>query len=312
MKTIREFLREYNRFLITSHKNPDGDAIGSQIGLTLALKKMGKDVLIVDTDPVPKRFRYFEHIHLVKNEIGDFDYEAVIVLDCSSPDRLGAISKNIDFTKPIANIDHHISNEYFGTVNLVQPERSSTCEIVYLLLMGFIELDKEIATYLYLGILTDTGSFRYANTQAESLRHASELLSFGVDASSVAERIWFRDTPGRLKLLGSVLETIEIHDAFSLMYVTRDMLNRYNTKEEDTEEFASYGLTIDGVKATAFVKERDSEIKVSLRSKRGTDVDRIASIYGGGGHKTAAGFTVKGKDLFAFIEELKRVMEENV
>jgi len=312
MNKTREFLKKYERFLITSHKNPDGDAIGSQIGLALALQKMGKDVIVVDTDPVPKRFRYFERIDLVQNEIEDFDYQAVIVLDSSGPERLGSISEKIDFTKPVANIDHHISNKYFGTVNLVQPERSSTCEIVYLLLKDFVELDKEIATYLYLGLLTDTGSFRYANTQAESLRHASELLSYGVDASSVAERIWFRDTPGRLKLLGSVLETIEIFDGFSMMYVTREMMERYNTTEEDTEEFASYGLTIDGVRATAFVKERDGEIKVSLRSKKGTDVDRIAAIYGGGGHKSAAGFTVKGKNFFSFIEELKRVMEENI
>ena len=109
MNKTRDFLKKYERFLITSHKNPDGDAIGSQIGLALALKKMGKDVIIVDTDPVPKRFRYFDQIDLVQNEIGDFDYQAVIVLDSSSPDRLGSISEKIDFTKPVANIDHHIS-----------------------------------------------------------------------------------------------------------------------------------------------------------------------------------------------------------
>jgi phosphoesterase RecJ-like protein len=236
----------------------------------------------------------------------------VIVLDSASPERIGNIKDKIDFSKPVLNIDHHISNEFFGKINIIRSYVSSTCEIAYEILKNFCEIDKEIATYIYLGIVTDTGSFRYSNTNAESMKTASELLSYGVDASLVSERIWYRETLGKLRLLGAILETIEVEDGFSIMYVTKEMMRRFNTEEEDTEEVVQYGLMIDGVKAAAIVKERDEELKVSLRSKNDVDVDAIAGIYQGGGHKNAAGFTVKKKNIYEFIKELKEVLKERI
>uniref|UniRef100_A0A7C4U6U3 Bifunctional oligoribonuclease/PAP phosphatase NrnA n=1 Tax=candidate division WOR-3 bacterium TaxID=2052148 RepID=A0A7C4U6U3_UNCW3 len=312
MDEALEFLLKSDSFLITSHKNPDGDAIGSQIAFALALMKKGKKQYIYNVDPVPKRFRHFEYVHLVHNEPPDMDYDAVIVLDSASPERIGNIKDKIDFSKPVLNIDHHISNEFFGKINIIRSYVSSTCEIAYEILKNFCEIDKEIATYIYLGIVTDTGSFRYSNTNAESMKTASELLSYGVDASLVSERIWYRETLGKLRLLGAILETIEVEDGFSIMYVTKEMMRRFNTEEEDTEEVVQYGLMIDGVKAAAIVKERDEELKVSLRSKNDVDVDAIAGIYHGGGHKNAAGFTVKKKNIYEFIKELKEVLKERI
>ncbi|HHE04620.1 MAG TPA: bifunctional oligoribonuclease/PAP phosphatase NrnA, partial [candidate division WOR-3 bacterium] len=236
-----------------------------------------------------------------------FKYDAIIVLDSADKYRLGPIVEQIDFSKSLANIDHHISNAYFGTLNIVKPNLSSTCEIVYEIIKDIINIDKDIATYLYLGILTDTGSFRYANTNANSLRSASELLTYGVDASLVSERVWFRDSLNRIKLLGDVLETLVVEDGFSLMWVNQDMMKKRGANEEDTEEFVNYGLTLDGVRVAAILKERAGrELKISLRSKKGTDVNLIAKEYGGGGHQNAAGFTVKNKTITEFMPELKK------
>ncbi len=304
---MRSFLKNHNSFLIVSHKNPDGDAFGSEIAVGLGLKKMKKEFKIVASDAVPKRFRHFELKDMVKREVGDFKYDAIIVLDSADKYRLGPIVEQIDFSKSLANIDHHISNAYFGTLNIVKPNLSSTCEIVYEIIKDIINIDKDIATYLYLGILTDTGSFRYANTNANSLRSASELLTYGVDASLVSERVWFRDSLNRIKLLGDVLETLVVEDGFSLMWVNQDMMKKRGANEEDTEEFVNYGLTLDGVRVAAILKERAGrELKISLRSKKGTDVNLIAKEYGGGGHQNAAGFTVKNKTITEFMPELKK------
>ena len=226
MDEVIEFLSKYDNFLISSHKNPDGDAIGSQIAFSLALSKKGIKSYIFNTDPVPKRFRHFEKINLIKNEPPEFEYEGIIILDSASPDRIGQIKNLIDFRKPVLNIDHHISNEFFGSINLVRSQVSSTCEIAYDILKNFCEIDIEIATYIYLGLVTDTGSFRYSNTTAESLSTASELLNYGVDASLVSERIWYRESLGKIRLLGAILETLDVEDGFSIMYVTKEMMAR--------------------------------------------------------------------------------------
>lgn len=312
MDEALKFLANYESFLISSHKNPDGDAIGSQIAFSLALNKKGNKSYIYNADPVPKRFKHFEKIDIIRAEPPDINYDAIIILDSASPDRIGQIKNNIDFSKPVLNIDHHISNEFFGKINIVRSQVSSTCEIVYEILKEFCEIDKEIATYLYLGLVTDTGSFRYSNTTAESLSTAAELLNFGVDASLVSERIWYRETLGKIRLLGAILETLDVEDGFSIMFVTKEMMARFETEEEDTEEVVQYGLMIDGVKAAAIVKERDDELKISLRSKNDVDVDTIAGIYNGGGHRNAAGFTVKNRNIFDFIKELKGVLRKRV
>jgi len=303
---MKSFLKNHSSFLIVSHKNPDGDAFGSEIAVGLGLKKMKKYFKIVASDAVPKRFRHFEFKDMVEREVGDFKYDAIIVLDSADKYRLGSMVEQIDFSKSVANIDHHISNTYFGTLNIVKRNLSSTCEIVYEIMKDIIDIDKDIATYLYLGILTDTGSFRYSNTNVNSLRSASELLTYGVDASLVSERVWFRDSLNRVKLLGDVLETLVAEDGFSLMWVDQNMMKRRGTEEEDTEEFVNYGLTVEGVRVAAIIKERSGgELKISLRSKKGTDVNLIAKEYGGGGHQNAAGFTVKNKTITEFMPELK-------
>ncbi len=308
MKKAIESIKENNKFLIVSHKYPDGDSIGSQIALALGLKKMGKDYFIYNEDPPTDRYSRFKKINLIKTKKEDFNEDITFIIDSASLDRIGNIKDEIDHEKPIINLDHHVSNEKFGDINIVKPYYSSTAEIIYELLNKLTEIDKEIATYIYIGILTDTGSFRYPNTTSHSLRVASKLVNYGVVASQVSEFIWFTDPPARIKLLGDVLQNITLHDKFSIMIVTREMLINRGGKEEDTNEFVDYGLTIKNVKATAMIKEREGGIlKVSLRSKNDVSVQELAAEYGGGGHKTAAGFTYKGE-----LKVLKKELEDKL
>lgn len=305
-----EIIRKNKRFLIVTHKNPDGDAIGSEIALSLALMKIGKEVYIYNADPPPERYSRFPGVSLINTEKKNFKEDVVIIVDCAEIDRIGKIKENIDFSKPVINIDHHIANTEFGTVNLIKPDHSSTAEIIYRLIKDEIPLDKEIATYLYMGLLTDTGAFRYPNTTSHSLRVASELVSYGVIASQVSEFIWFTDPEAKIKLLGDVLRTMNLYNKISIMTVTKEMLKKHGAKEEDTEEFVDYGLAIKDVEIAAIIKERDNGIlKVSLRSKNAISVQELAAKYGGGGHKMAAGFTVK-KDIHSFKKELKKELEK--
>jgi len=312
MKRVIELIKENNKFLIVSHKHPDGDSIGSQIALALGLKKMDKDFFIYNEDPPTDRYSRFKRINLINTKKQDFSEDVTFIIDSASLERIGRIKNEIDYEKPIINLDHHVSNEKFGDINIIKPYYSSTAEIIYELLNKLTEIDKEIATYIYIGILTDTGSFRYPNTTSHSLRVASKLVNYGVVASQVSEFIWFTDPPARIKLLGDVLQNITLHDKFSIMFVTREMLINRGAKEEDTNEFVDYGLTIENVKATAMIKEREGGIlKVSLRSKNDVSIQELAAEYGGGGHKTAAGFTYKG-DLKVLKKELENKLEKIV
>jgi len=305
-----ELINDNKKFLIVSHKNPDGDSIGSEIALALALIKLNKKVYIYNSDPPPKRYSKFSKASLIQTEKKNFTEDVTIFVDCAEIGRIGKIKDNIDFSKPSINIDHHIGNTKFGTVNLIKPDHSSTAEIIYQLIKKEIPMDKEIATYLYIGILTDTGAFRYPNTTSHSLRVASELVAYGVMASQVSEFIWFTDPEARIKLLGDVLRTMNLYDKISIMAVTKEMLEKHGAKEEDTEEFIDYGLAIKGIETAAIIKERENGIlKVSLRSKNSIPVQELAAKYGGGGHRTASGFAVK-KNVEEFKKELKIELEK--
>ncbi len=307
-----ELINNNKNFLILSHKNPDGDSVGSEIALSLALIKLGKRVYIYNSDPPPERYSKFPKASLIQTEKKNFKEDVTIFVDCAEVNRIGRIKENIDFSKPSINIDHHVGNTNFGTVNIIKPDHSSTAEIIYQFIKKEVPMDKEIATYLYIGILTDTGAFRYPNTTSHSLRVASELVSYGVTASQVSEFIWFTDPEARIKLLGDVLRTMHIYNRISIMTVTKEMLEKHGAKEEDTDEFIDYGLSIKGVETAAIIKEREGGIlKVSLRSKNNVPVQKLASKYGGGGHRTASGFTVE-RELEPFKKELKEELEKLV
>lgn len=307
-----DLINKHKNFLIVAHKNPDGDSLGSEIALALALMKLNKKVYIYNSDPPPERYAKFPKASLIQTEKKNFKEDVTIFVDCAELSRIGRIKEDIDFTKPSINIDHHVGNTKFATINIIKPDYSSTAEIIYKFIKDEIQVDKEIATYLYIGILTDTGAFRYPNTTSHSLRVASELVSYGVTASQVSEFIWFTDPEARIKLLGDVLRTMHLYNKISIMIVTQEMLKKHGAKEEDTEEFIDYGLSIKGIETAAIIKEREGGIlKVSLRSKNNVPVQELAAKYGGGGHRTASGFAVE-KELEPFKKELRKELEKLV
>jgi len=309
--TLKDIILKNRSFFISSHMSPDGDSIGSQLALAACLKKLGKKIYLYNQDPVPWRFEEFPYINWIKNSPPSGDFDVIFFLDTANIRRLGKVVKDIELKdKFIVNIDHHISNELFGTVNIIKPDYSSTSEILYELLKPICKIDKDIARLLYLGICTDTGSFKYPNTHFNTFDVSSKLVKIGVDPSAIASKIWFEDRPNRVRLLGDVLRTLEIHNGYTIMYVTRKMLHKNDSNEAETEEFCDYGLTIKGIKVSVLLKERDKGIiKVSLRSKKGTDVNKLAIYFGGGGHKNAAGFEAKGK-LEDVISEIQHRIRE--
>jgi phosphoesterase RecJ-like protein len=245
-------------------------------------------------------------------------YDTVIVLDCGDLQRVGKLEGSIAGNPAaVINIDHHITNTYFGDFQLVDTSACATAEIVYGLIreMG-IPITKEIGTCIYTGILTDTGSFRFSNTNKNAFRICNEMVSIGVDPYRVAKYVYGRYSMGRLKLLNRALDSIELsyNGKLSLMTITRDMLEDTGTENEDVDGFINYARRIEDVKIAvliqecrnggAFQPEADhKKFHVSLRSDGTADVAAIAAKFGGGGHRTAAGFNIESS-----ISDLKNGM----
>jgi len=308
MRLSREEMAELLRtlegkILIVTHKNPDGDAVGSSLGWYRFLKRLGKDVKIIYRDPPPFNFDFLPGIKEIEvmDEIKEkFDW--VIITDVSDSRRTGF--EMIPSQKSIV-IDHHITADDFTDYSIVEPEISSTCEISYEI-MNIINpdlIDYSIALLLYLGIFTDTGGFSYNNVSPRTHIIASELLKKGVNPYFITSNLFERNRLSRLKLLKLVLETLDFEADGKIAHITlfMDFLKETNATLEETEGFINYPRSIMGVEVAVFFKEIDKNLwKTSVRSKGLVDVAKIAKKMGGGGHKMAAGFEFKGS-----LEELK-------
>lgn len=293
LKEIINILENNNDFLILSHKDPDGDSIGSQLAFYSLLKELGKSPYILNQDEVPRKYHFLKNYNRIKHNIPrGFRYSVVIFLDSPTIERIGDVIKLVDLNRLIVNIDHHPSNSYFGNCFLVDPNSSSTAEIIYKLILKMgIKIGKERAASLYVGILTDTGRFRYPNTTPHSFFISAELIKEGIDPSFIAEEVYSKKSPQELKLLGMVLSTFTISDGVGIIDLTKEMLQSIKKKPLDTEGLADYVLTVEGIKIGLLFKEQnDGKVKVSLRSKaNGINVSDLAANFGGGGHETAAG-----------------------
>lgn len=306
-KKIIDAIHQYHSFLITSHINPDGDAIGSELALGYALKQMGKEVLICNQDKVPGDYRFLPGIEAVKlaDEVKNH-FETLIVLDCGHFDRVEAFTLE-DF-RLIINIDHHATNNAFGDINWYRPKASSTSELVFELISGLpVEVTPEIATCIYTGLLTDTGCFRYNNTSAKSFKMAAQLVRYGAKPAHIAKAVYENISWARMCLLGESLKTLELYNsgAIACMYVSQDMLRESGAQVADTEDFVNYPRGLKNTKVALFFREIEPDFyKVSLRSKVAIDVALLAEKFGGGGHFNAAGCRVRG--------ELKQVKQQVV
>jgi bifunctional oligoribonuclease and PAP phosphatase NrnA len=299
LKKIADLLRREKRFLIASHENPEGDAIGSVLALGLALREMGKTVVMLNQDLVPDILLFLpqagEIIHQApKNE----RFDVALTLDCGDRKRLGEEFNKLDQIGTLINIDHHVSNTRFGDINLVDPQASSTAEMVYELLREIpLKITPAIAENIYAGILTDTGSFHYSNTTAKTFAVARTCILSGVNPSNVAENIYETQPLARLRLLPLVLGTLEIEEdgRVSSVVVTREMLAKTEATPALTEDFINYPRSVKGTEVAMLFREiNPQKYRVSFRSRGKVDVSRISQMFQGGGHPNAAGCTIDG------------------
>jgi len=301
---VAEEIRGGDRFLLTTHENPDGDALGSLLAVHQILGALGKDSVMflgAKEFPLPVEYRFMPLEEVFHEPPADLADRVVIFLDCGNSDRMP-----VDFLhnggSKVLNIDHHHDNTRFGTVNLVDVDASSTAEIVFELAGALgVDLTPEIANALYVGLVTDTGKFMYENTDARSHRMAAALLEAGVDVNDIYRRLYERVPPEKLRLVSRALGGIELHDQglLAITYISRSDYEATGASEVLTEGIIDHLRTLEGVSVAAVVRDKTDESgsarKVSLRSTDGrVDVSAIARKHGGGGHRRAAGF---GTDL---------------
>jgi phosphoesterase RecJ-like protein len=301
LERVSAELRTRDRFLLTTHEGPDGDALGSLLGMHHLLTQLGKDsvmFLAAKEFPLPIEYRFLPLEEVFHEAPADMADRTVVFLDCGNIDRMP-----VDFLAEgdnvRINIDHHHDNTRFGDFNLVDVDASCTAEIVYdlALLMG-ARITKEMAVALYVGLITDTGKFMYENTNSHTHRVAAELIDAGVDVDDIYRRLYEHVPLEKLRLVSCALDGIQRHceDRLVLTYITAADYEETGSGEEMTEGVIDHLRSIDGTKVAAVVRDLGdrgrSARKVSLRSSEGdVDVSAIARKHGGGGHKRAAGFS---------------------
>ena len=309
---ITEVIRSSSRFLITSHVRLDGDAIGSELALYLMLRDMGKEASVYNRDTLPQMYRFLPGSDAIVNSMDAGDvFDAVFILDCSEIDRVGEEAPRVSAIRNIINIDHHISNGSFGDLSLLDPAASSTGEIVYRLMRELgVNITKDMAINLYTAILTDTGAFRYSNTGQKTFRVASDLVANGADPWWISQRIYENNPVQKMKLLAKALDTMAFFwdRRIAVIHVTKKMLEEAEALWEYTEGFVEFPRSIEGVEVAAFISEiGDRLFKVSLRSRGSMDVEKIAGVFGGGGHHSAAACRITGD-----LESVKAKLVEAV
>ncbi|HZR47655.1 MAG TPA: bifunctional oligoribonuclease/PAP phosphatase NrnA [Candidatus Manganitrophaceae bacterium] len=306
LNEVISVLKKKETFLIAGHVNPEGDAVGSAVALALALRDLGKKAEVVNRDPLPRQLAFLCYDGIFSQRPAIIEpVDAMVVVDCGDLKRTGFFERGPLPIEVLVNIDHHVTNPKFGDVNWVVPEATATGEMIYDLLKEMaVPLTPAIATALYTALLSDTGAFRYANTNEKSLRIGAELIERGADPALIARGLFEIIRPEKLKLLGDVLTHMELSDDKKVAWVevTQAQMERTNTIEADTEDFIDYPRLIRGVEAAVFFREvSPRQYKISLRSEGKVDVSALAKIWGGGGHRNAAGCTITGSR-----EEIKK------
>ena len=294
---IRDAILEKQRFLITSHARPDGDSIGSQLAMAFALDALGKDVRIVNADPAPDHYQDFPGMERIEiaARIEKPDVDAVIVMECSDLTRTGVAGLEQEF---LINIDHHAGNRMYGALNW-HDESSAACgEMVFDLIRALgVPLSLEIATHVYLAILTDTGSFHHSHITPRTFDICRQCVEAGVTPAVMARRVFDSNSFGKLKLIGALLDDMELVDEgrLAVLHMDDQILAATGSTNNDTEGLINLPLTAREIQAVVFFKVTgNGDVRVSMRSKYDVDVRQVASEFGGGGHKNAAGFTVTG------------------
>lgn len=293
------------KFLLTTHVNPDGDGLGSEVAMALWLEGLGKTARILNDSPVPPAFTFLTADHGIETfepELAESRFaeaDVLIVLDTSNRQRIGRLAPVIDrHAIEIAVVDHHVSHDGFGRVNVIEPEAAATAEIVHgLIRESGARLTPKMAEALYVGLMTDTGSFRYSNTDGAAHRMAADLVDAGIDPQRIHALVHSHATPGRLRFFGEVLSTMRVIEGGRLVVLEAapEQFRRNGLTGADTEGLVDMPRTIAGAEVVALFSEVEpGKVKVSLRSTGRVAIDRVCSRLGGGGHLHAAGVLLHG------------------
>lgn len=311
MKKIVETIKNHKKFLLISHENPDGDAVGSVLGLHIGLKKLKKISFPVLPDPVPKIYSFLNGSEEIQTDFETDAIEVAIILDCADIGRVENLKRKLVNIPKKINIDHHPSNFSFGEINYIDPKSSSTSEIVLKLLKRLnVEIDKKIADALYTGLMTDTGGFRFANTNLNTFKSAIYLVKNGANPFLISEMVYSMKPLKALKLLGRALEKLKKENGVIYSILTIEDFKEFEAEEEDAEGIVEYlNKSNEANVAILFKQKLNGFYKVSLRSKGDINVKDIALKFGGGGHMNAAGFDINEspmKILNEIVRELNK------
>lgn len=298
MEDVGRLIRSKKTFVLTTHVNPDGDGLGAQSALYVALKRLGKKVHVVNHDPLPPRYFFLPFANAYRQSDKIPPHDVCVVMDAGDFTRIREGVRREEF-KILVNIDHHYSNNYYGDYNLVMPKVAATGEVVYRLIQQLkVKIDKPITESIYVSLVTDTGGFRNSNTTPDALRLAAELMEKGANASEVNRKIFSGISKEAMELNRVSLGKIKLYDAGQIgtMTLSQSDLKKTGAVDDDTENLVNQIGKIDTVKISAFLKERtDGRVKLSLRSgSEKVNVANIAKHFQGGGHAYAAGAVLAG------------------
>lgn len=312
MKAVLETIRRHRRFAVSTHINPEGDALGSALGLASLLQRLGKQAVVATDGGVPKAFEFMPRVARVTRRPADHSAEVALTVDVPVLSRLGCMADRFQRTPVRVNIDHHVSNQRFGQINWVDAQASAVGEMIYRLYRAFgVRPSREEARCLYVSIVTDTGSFRYRSTTPAVHRIASELIAIGVSPLKVAQDLYECHSANDLRFLGAVLGTLQSAAGGQVAWleIPRALLQKFRPGPEIVDELVNYPRAVKTAEVAFVLRQQslDGKIRVSLRSKGRVDVNLIAKQFGGGGHRAASGCTVEGTLLKARKEVLKVV-----
>jgi len=294
LKEVLKHIEQRNKFLLTSHARPDGDAVGSALACCQVLRSMGKEAEVVLRDGVPRIYKPLPFAEtVIAAERVNGKYEAAIILECDSIQRTRLQGLEDRF---LISIDHHLSGRPFAHVNWIDPKAVATAEMVYRLAReAGVKISPEMATCLYTAVLTDTGSFMFEGTNEHTFELARELVLAGADPVRCARHIYFGHSTAKMRLLGSALSNLHREGSLAWIWVTCEQMERAGAREEDCEGLVNYVLSIQDVEVAVFFREMpNAGFRVSLRSKGQLNVAEVAARFGGGGHECASGCSVEG------------------
>ena len=309
LKAVCDELKSHDNFIIITHKRPDGDTLGSAFALKEILRLMGKSAEVVNEDKIGKKFfTLTEGRDTLSTET---DGEYIIAIDVADSELMGPTIKSKFGHRVDISIDHHATNKKYAKMNVVFPEFSATAEIIFELSKELnIKINKRIAECIYTALITDTGCFMYANTNADSHRRAAELIETGIDFITINERFFMQKSLPAIELEKHIYNTMSLHfnDRVALASITRKDLEIAGASESEIEGLSNMLREIETVKVSVLIREIQDGVKVSMRSKGDVNVAAICEVFGGGGHKGAAGCSFKDKS----IKEVKDIVLKEI